>query len=270
LLEFIGMCNTCSLRPEHSREYRKNRYVQCRVQAVADSQLNGDTGELASEAYEVKVAAETRYKSAFRGTLHMTQVYHHRMDQDRAAAAHVAGHGVVGEIMGFECLGLTIRWTDQHLGVCRWPAIPETVFQQLQFQSYGPADRQFGEIENWVTRRIKSYLAGALAEERVTGSYNLAWATTDLNMISVIIRNVFGLQGPHLDERLTSEIYYDVDLGMEIEDLTRVVLRARERWDDEVKAQLITNLGWVDEVTELVLEHNTISGDQMRAVRHYD
>jgi len=37
-----------------------------------------------------------------------------------------------------------------------------------------------------------------------------------------------------------------------------------------VKAQLITNLGWVDEVTELVLEHNTISGDQMRAVRHYD
>jgi len=89
-------------------------------------------------------------------------------------------------------------------------------------------------------------------------------------MISVIIRNVFGLQGPHLDERLTSEIYYDVDLGMEIEDLTRVVLRARERWDDEVKAQLITNLGWVDEVTELVLEHKTISGDQMRAVRRYD
>jgi hypothetical protein len=57
---------------------------------------------------------------------------------------------------------------------------------------------------------------------------------------------------------------------MEIEDLTRVVLRARERWDDEVKAQLLTNLGWVDEVTELVLEHKTISGDQMRAVRRYD
>ena len=56
------------------------------------------------------------------------------MDQDRAAAAHVAGHGVVGELMGFECLARTIRWTDQHLGVCRWPAMPETVFQQLQFQ----------------------------------------------------------------------------------------------------------------------------------------
>ena len=192
------------------------------------------------------------------------------MDEDRAAAAHVAGHGVVGEIMGFECLGLTIRWTDQHLGVCRWPAMPESVFQQLQFQSYTPADPQFGGIKHWVIRRIKSYLAGALAEERVTGSYNLAWATTDLNMISVIIRNVFGLRGPHFDERLTSEIYYDIDLGMEIEDLTRVVLRARERWDDEVKDQLTENLGWVDEVAELVIEHKTISGDQMRAVRHYE
>ena len=79
------------------------------------------------------------------------------MDQDRGAAAHVAGHGVVGELMGFECLGLTIRWTDQHLGVCRWPAMPETVFQQLQFQRYVPTDSQFDEIENWVTHRIKSY-----------------------------------------------------------------------------------------------------------------
>ena len=192
------------------------------------------------------------------------------MDQDRAAAAHVAGHGVVGELMGFECLGLTIRWTDQHLGVCRWPAMPETVFQQLQFQRYAPTDRQFDEIENWVTNRIKSYLAGALAEEMVTGSYNVAWATTDLNMISVIMRNVFGIQGPHFDEQLTSEIYYDVDLGMEIEDLTRVLLRARERWDDEVKATLTSNLRWVNEVTQLVLEHKTISGNQMRSVRHYN
>ncbi|MDG2025441.1 MAG: hypothetical protein P8J75_13395 [Actinomycetota bacterium] len=192
------------------------------------------------------------------------------MDQDRAAAAHVAGHGVVGELMGFECLGLTIRWTDQHLGVCRWPAMPETVFQQLQFQRYVPTDHQFDEIENWVTHRIKSYLAGALAEEMVTGSYNVAWATTDLNMISVIIRNVFGIQGPHFDEQLTSEIYYDVDLGMEIEDLTRVLLRARERWDDEVKAELAANSRWVDEVTQLVLEHKTISGNQMRSARHYN
>lgn len=192
------------------------------------------------------------------------------MDQDRAAAAHVAGHGVVGELMGFECLGLTIRWTDQHLGVCRWPAMPEAVFQQLQFQRYVPTDRQFDEIENWVTHRIKSYLAGALAEEMVTGSYNVAWATTDLNMISVIMRNVFGIQGPHFDEQLTSEIYYDVDLGMEIEDLTRVLLRARERWDDEVKATLTSNLRWVNEVTQLVLEHKTISGNQMRSVRHYN
>ena len=191
------------------------------------------------------------------------------MDQDRGAAAHVAGHGVVGELMGFECLGLTIRWTDQHLGVCRWPAMPETVFQQLQFQRYVPTDSQFDEIENWVTHRIKSYLAGSLAEEKVTGSYNVAWATTDLNMISVIIRNVFGIQGPHFDEQLTSEIYYDVDLGMEIEDLTRVLLRARERWDDEVKAKLTANSRWVDEVTQLVLEHKTISGNQMRSVRHY-
>jgi hypothetical protein len=29
-------------------------------------------------------------------------------------------------------------------------------------------------------------------------------------------------------------------------------------------------LGWVDEVAELVIEHKTISGDQMRAVRHYE
>ncbi|SUZ49332.1 uncharacterized protein METZ01_LOCUS2186 [marine metagenome] len=187
------------------------------------------------------------------------------MDEDRATAAHVAGHAVVGEVMGFECLGLTIRWTEQHLGVCRWPAMPETVFRQLQFQSYVPSDPQFEEVKNWVVQRIKSYLAGALAELRVTGEYNLAWMTTDVNMISVITRNIFGAKGPDFDEQLTSEIYYDVDLGVEIEDLTRVVQRARERWDEQVQAILAQNLHWVDAVIELLLEHKTISGDQVRA-----
>ena len=187
------------------------------------------------------------------------------MDEDRATAAHVAGHAVVGEVMGFECLGLTIRWTEQHLGVCRWPAMPETVFRQLQFQSYVPSDPQFEEVKNWVVQRIKSYLAGALAELRVTGEYNLAWMTTDVNMISVITRNIFGAKGPDFDEQLTSEIYYDVDLGVEIEDLTRVVQRARERWDEQVQAILTQNLHWVDAVVELLLEHKTISGDQVRA-----
>ena len=189
------------------------------------------------------------------------------MDEDRATAAHVAGHAVVGEVMGFECLGLTIRWTEQHLGVCRWPAMPETVFRQLQFQSYVPSDPQFEEVKNWVVQRIKSYLAGALAELRVTGEYNLAWMTTDVNMISVITRNIFGAKGPDFDEQLTSEIYYDVDLGVEIEDLTRVVQRARERWDEQVQAILTQNLHWVDAVVELLLEHKTISGDQVRAAK---
>ncbi len=189
------------------------------------------------------------------------------MDEDRATAAHVAGHAVVGEVMGFECLGLTIRWTEQHLGVCRWPAMPETVFRQLQFQSYVPSDPQFEEVKNWVVQRIKSYLAGALAELRVTGEYNLAWMTTDVNMISVITRNIFGAKGPDFDEQLTSEIYYDVDLGVEIEDLTRVVQRARERWDEQVQAILTQNLHWVDAVIELLLEHKTISGDQVRSAK---
>jgi len=108
-------------------------------------------------------------------------------------------------------------------------------------------------------------LAGALAELRVTGEYNLAWMTTDVNMISVITRNIFGAKGPDFDEQLTSEIYYDVDLGVEIEDLTRVVQRARERWDEQVQAILAQNLHWVDAVIELLLEHKTISGDQVRA-----
>ena len=189
------------------------------------------------------------------------------MDEDRATAAHVAGHAVVGEVMGFECIGLTIRWTEQHLGVCRWPAMPETVFRQLQFQSYVPSDPQFEEVKNWVVQRIKSYLAGALAELRVTGEYNLAWMTTDVNMISVITRNIFGTKGPDFDEQLTSEIYYDVDLGVEIEDLTRVVLRARERWDEEVQQILAQNVRWVDAIIELLLEHKTISGDQVRSAK---
>tara|TARA_B100000586_G_scaffold185885_1_gene136589 strand:+ start:28 stop:474 length:447 start_codon:yes stop_codon:yes gene_type:complete len=143
--------------------------------------------------------------------------------------------------------------------------MPETVFRQLQFQSYVPSDPQFEEVKNWVVQRIKSYLAGALAELRVTGEYNLAWMTTDVNMISVITRNIFGAKGPDFDEQLTSEIYYDVDLGVEIEDLTRVVQRARERWDEQVQAILAQNLHWVDAVIELLLEHKTISGDQVRA-----
>lgn len=189
------------------------------------------------------------------------------MDQDLASAAHVAGHAVTGELMGFECQGLTIRWTSQELGVCRWPQMPGHVFEQLQFQRFGPNDPEFGEIKDWVIRRIKSYLGGSVAEAELTGFINLPWLTTDLNMISVITRNVFGQPGPDFDEHLTSEIIYDIDLGLEIEDLSRVVDRARELWEDEIQQLLAGRHEWLHLITNTLHQRKSLSGDDVRALR---
>ena len=189
------------------------------------------------------------------------------MDQDLASAAHVAGHAVTGELMGFECQGLTIRWTSQNLGVCRWPQMPGNVFEQLQFQRFGPTDPEFVEIKDWVIRRIKSYLGGSIAEARLTGLINLPWLTTDLNMVSVITRNVFGQSGPHFDELLTSEIIYDIDLGLEIEDLSRVVHRVRDLWEDEIQQLLAGRQEWLDLITNLLHQRKSLSGDEVRSLR---
>ena len=189
------------------------------------------------------------------------------MDQDLASAAHVAGHAITGELMGFECQGLTIRWTSQNLGVCRWPQMPGHVFEQLQFQRFGPTDPEFVEIKDWVIRRIKSYLGGSIAEARLTGLINLPWLTTDLNMVSVITRNVFGQPGPHFDELLTSEIIYDIDLGLEIEDLSRVVHRARDLWEEEIQQLLAGTQEWLDLITNLLHQRKSLSGAEVRSLR---
>ena len=189
------------------------------------------------------------------------------MDNDWSSACHVAGHAIVGEILGFECLGVTIRWTDQHLGVCRWPAMPDDVFDQLQYQRYGPGDNEFDGIKDWVIRRTKSYLAGSVAEHHLTGNFDMAWLTSDLNMISVVTRNVFGLKGPSFDEEMTSEIYYDVDLGLELEDLQRVVNRARELWETQVHEMIINNQRWLHDVAELLNKEKALSGDAVRSLQ---
>lgn len=189
------------------------------------------------------------------------------MDDNLNSAARVAGHAVVGEIMGFPCQGLTIRWTDQEIGVCRWPAMPDTVFAQLQFERYGPADPEFFEIKDWVIRRIKSYLGGAVADALISGVINVPWLTTDLNMISVVTRNVFGQPGPHFDELLTSEIIYDIDRGVEVEDLGRVVGRARELWEEEIHQLLVEETTWLGRITDLIQERGTLSGPEVRSLR---
>jgi hypothetical protein len=189
------------------------------------------------------------------------------MDDDLNSAARVAGHAVVGEVMGFACQGLTIRWTDQKLGVCRWPPMPEAVFAQLQFERYRPSDPEFTAIKDWVIRRIKAYLGGALAEAQISGAINLPWLTTDLNMISVVTRNVFGQPGPDFDELLTSEIFYDVDLGLEVENLSRVVHRARQLWEAEIEQVLHEETVWVDRITDLLQQKHTLSGQETRSLR---
>tara|TARA_Y100000817_G_scaffold61022_1_gene45730 strand:+ start:3273 stop:3719 length:447 start_codon:yes stop_codon:yes gene_type:complete len=148
--------------------------------------------------------------------------------------------------------------------------MPDPVFNQLQFRQYSSGDPEFEEIKDWVIRRTKAYLAGAVSQDLATGSFDLAWLTTDLNMISVITRNVFGVAGRFFDERLTSEIYYDIDLGMEIEDLGRVVSRVRELWEDEVRSSLEENRVWLDAVASALLEQKSLTGEIVRSFRPHD
>ena len=86
-------------------------------------------------------------------------------------------------------------------------------------------------------------------------------------MISVITRNVFGQPGPDFDELLTSEIIYDIDLGLEIEDLSRVVDRVRELWEDEIQQLLSGSQEWLHLITNMLHQRKSLSGDEVRSLR---
>ena len=86
-------------------------------------------------------------------------------------------------------------------------------------------------------------------------------------MISVVTRNVFGQPGPHFDELLTSEIIYDIDRGVEVEDLGRVVGRARELWEEEIHQLLMEETTWLGRITDLIQERGTLSGPEVRSLR---
>lgn len=185
----------------------------------------------------------------------------------REVAFHEAGHAVVGEVGGNRCEELTIVPEDGAFGGTTWPDIPEIVELQLEGQYTAHGEPEWNELKSWVDARVRSSLAGALAEQRITGDFNWDGARSDLESIGRFVLNVYGYEGPDHDEALCPVMLRDPQMGVELEDWSQVSLRVRELWDDEVEASLTENWDWVEAVAVLAMWKKTITGDQIRAAR---
>jgi len=185
----------------------------------------------------------------------------------REVAFHEAGHAVVGEVSGNRCEELTILPEDGALGSTSWPDIPEIGELQLEGQVVAHGEPGWDELKSWVDAMVRSSLAGALAEQRITGDFNWDGAKSDLESIGQFVLNVYGYEGPDHDEALCPVMLRDPQMGVELEDWSQVSLRVRELWDDEVEALLTEHWDWVEAVAILAVWKKTITGDQVRAAR---
>ena len=52
-----------------------------------------------------------------------------------------------------------------------------------------------------------------------------------------------------------------------MEDLQRVVSRARELWESEVREMVVESQQWVRDVAELLNKEKALSGDAVRSLR---
>jgi hypothetical protein len=187
----------------------------------------------------------------------------------RGVAFHEAGHAVVGEVCGIECTNLTIVPDEDEgtLGGVTNPDISGIFYEQMDVQMYRHGDPEWAAIKDWVDSNTKSSLAGALAEQRITGAFNWNGAVGDIENIGEKLLNVYGFEGPDYDEALCPVMLRDPQMGVELEDWSQVIHRARELWDDEVEAILDEHWDWVEAVAYLAVWKKTITGDQVRAAR---
>jgi hypothetical protein len=181
----------------------------------------------------------------------------------RLAAIHQAGHAVVGEVCGLECRSLTIipNEDDGALGHVTHPDVSGIFLEQMEVQMYRHGDPEWAAIKDWVDSNTKCSLAGALAQQRVTGNYDWDGAGRDIQNIADKLLKVYGDEGPDYAPDLCP--FFDDG----IPDWSKIVRRARELWDLDVEAILTDHWDWVETVAELALEHRTLTGDQVRAVR---
>jgi hypothetical protein len=185
----------------------------------------------------------------------------------REVALHEAGHAVVGEVGGNRCEELTILPKDGALGYVTWPAVPEIVELQLGGEYTRHGEPEWDELKSWVDARVKSSLAGALTEQRITGDFNWDGAKSDLESIGQFVVNVYGYEGPDHDEALCPVMLRDPQMGVELEDWSAVIARVRELWDDEVEALITEHWDWIEAVAILAVWKKTITGDQVRAAQ---
>jgi hypothetical protein len=187
----------------------------------------------------------------------------------RVVALHEAGHAVVGEVGEVQCTSLTIAPDRQEgtEGCVEWSGLPDIVDMQMLESTFVPGDSEWDELKSFVDARIKSSLAGALTEQRITGHFNWEGSRHDFNQIGQLIGCVYAYEGPDYDEALCPVTLRDPQMGVELEYWSQVALRARELWDDEVEAILDEHWDWVEAVAYLAMWKKTITGDQVRAAR---
>ncbi len=198
-------------------------------------------------------------------------------------AVHEAGHAVVGLVTGMDVIELSIIPDDERntTGGTVIEGGDQLVRDVVAGDSWGFTPEEYAAAYGWLDGRVLTTLAGATAEQRVTGEWNSEGAHSDVLFISDMVQVAYGHPDPDApvepDPLLVAPVledYYDEELGREfkfVDDYEPVVERARERWGDECRDILEQNWAWVEAVAQAAMDGDgTVTGDQMKALRPED
>ena len=213
-------------------------------------------------------------------------------------AIHESGHAIVGILCGNTLTDVTIVADDGYLGLTRsWPEPPPEIVEHYlgtgdyespttmsdDWETITLADgREFpftmGESE-WTVEQevldaatlqsIQDYgarvqmfptLGGPMAEQQVTGKWNAVGANNDMLSIGEWVEEYFGRH----DDTFRP---YDDDGVIQYDKVTEA---ARERWADDVNELLDRGWEWIEATAQALLEHNTLTGDEVEALRPAD
>ena len=121
-------------------------------------------------------------------------------------------------------------------------------------------------IRDWATKAyVLPTLAGAMAEQRVTGVWNAEGAVSDMLSVGESIEEFFGRD----DKRLVAQ-FDDEDTR----NYGPVVERARERWGDDVNELLDRGWAWIEAVAQALMRPRTagiswgtLTGDEAKLLQ---
>ena len=112
-------------------------------------------------------------------------------------AHHEAGHAVVGGLLSFPIVALTMDLSndDSPLGLVRFDEDPPDAYEVLRVTGAEPSSADRAVLAAWLDRYAIRCLAGGMAEQMLTGEHWPSSAENDLGQIlepASLILEIFG------------------------------------------------------------------------------